>query len=115
MLDDMIADMEPNKKLSCIVNELFWRRRKLNISLAFISQSCLKVPKTIRLNEKHYFIMKIPNKRELKQMAPNHSSDINFKDFIKFYKYYTKESYQFLVNNTTLSSHNSLQLRKNVL
>ena len=57
----MIAYMEPNKKLSPIVTELFWRGRKINISLAFISQSYFKVPKTIRLNATHYFIMKIPN------------------------------------------------------
>ena len=71
--------MEPKKKLSPIVTELFLRGRKLNISLVSISQSYLKVPKTIR----HYFIMKIPNKRELQQIASNHSSDIDFKDFVK--------------------------------
>ena len=65
---------------------MFLRGRKLNISLAFISQSYYKVPKTIRLNAIHYFIMKIPNKRELQQMAPNHSSDIDFKDFMKLYQ-----------------------------
>ena len=68
--------MESNKKLSPIVNELFLRGRKLNILLVFISQSYFKVPKTIRLNTTHYFIMKIPNKRELQQIASNHSSDI---------------------------------------
>ena len=57
--------MESNKKLSPKVTELFLRGRKLNISLVFISQSYFKVPKTIRLNATHYFIMKIPNKREL--------------------------------------------------
>ena len=57
--------MESNKKLCPIVTELFLRGRKLNISLVFISQSCFKVLKTIRLNTTHYFIMKIPNKREL--------------------------------------------------
>ena len=64
--------------------------RKLNISLVFISQSYLKVTKTIRLNAAYYFIMKIPNKRELQQIASNRSSDINFKDFMKLYKEYTK-------------------------
>ena len=71
-IDDVyenLADMESNKKLSHIVTELFLRGRKLNISLAFISQSYLKVPRTIRLNATHYFIMKIPNKRELHQIA----------------------------------------------
>ena len=73
VFDDIIADMESNKKLSPIVTELFLRGRKLNISLAFISQSYFKVPKTIRLNPTHYFIMKIPNKIELQQIASNHS------------------------------------------
>ena len=83
MFYDLIADMESNKKLSPIFTELFLRGRKLNISLAFISQSYFKVPKTIRLNATHYFIMKRPNKRELQQIPSNHSSDINFKYFMK--------------------------------
>ena len=59
----MIADMESNKKVSPIVTELFLGGRRLNISLAFISQSYFRVLKTIRINVTHYFIMKIPNKR----------------------------------------------------
>ena len=62
---DMIADMINNKKLNPIVTELFIRGRKLNISIVFITQSYFKVPKDIRLNSTHFFIMKIPNKREL--------------------------------------------------
>ena len=69
VFDDMIADMEADKKISPIVTELFLRGRKLNISLVFISQYYFKLPKTIRLNATHYFIMKIPNKRELQQIA----------------------------------------------
>ena len=72
---------------------MFLRGRKLNILLVFISQSYFKVPKAIRLNATHYFIMKIPNKRELHQIASNHSSDIDFEDFMKLYKKYTKEPY----------------------
>ena len=72
------------------------------------------MPKTIRLNATHYFIMKIPNKRELQQIASNHSSEIDFKDFKKLYKDYTKEPYSFLVNNITLSSDNPLRFRKNL-
>ena len=83
VFDAMIADMESNKKLSPIVVELFLRGIKLNISLVIISQSYFKVPETIRLNPTHYFIMKIPNKREIQQVASNHSSDIDFKDFMK--------------------------------
>ena len=65
MFDDKITDIKSNKKLSPKVTELFLRGRKLNIPLVFISQSYFKVPKTIRLNATHYFIIKIPNKREL--------------------------------------------------
>ena len=74
--DDMIADMINNKKLNSIVTELFIRGRKLNISIVFITQSYFNVPKAVRLNSTHFFIMKIPNKRELQQTALNHSSDI---------------------------------------
>ena len=63
----------------------------------------------------HYFIMKIPTKIELKQIASNHSSVIDFKDFMKLYKDYTKEPYSFLVNDTTLPSDNPLRFRKNLL
>ena len=63
----------------------------------------------------HYFIMKMPNKRELQQIASHHSSDIDFKNFMKLYKDYTKEPYSFLVNDTTLSSDNPLQFRNNLL
>ena len=83
--------MKSNKKVSSIVTELVLRGRKLNISLIFISQFSFKVTKTTRLNATHYFIMKIPKKRELQQIASNHSSDIDFKDFIKLVKDYTKE------------------------
>ena len=72
----MIEDIESNNKLSPIVTELFLRGIKLNASLVFISQPYFKVPKTIRLNATHNFIMKIPNKRELQEIASNHSSSI---------------------------------------
>ena len=65
VFDDMIADMINNKKLNSIVTELFIRGRKLNISLVFITQSYFKVPKDVRLNSTHFFVMKIQNKREL--------------------------------------------------
>ena len=81
VFDDMIADMIHNKKLNSIVTELFIRGRRLNISIVFIPQSYFKVPKDVRLNTSHFFISEIPNKRELQQIAINHSSDINTKDF----------------------------------
>ena len=115
IFDDMIADMINNNKLNSIVTELFIRGRKLNISIVFITQSYFKVPKDFRLNSTHFFIMKIPNKRELQQIALNHSSDIDFNDFMNFYKKYIKEPYSFLVNDTTLPSDNPLRFRKNLL
>ena len=89
VFDAMIADMINNKKLNPIVTELFIRGRKHNISIAFITQSYFKVPKDVRLNSTHFFIMKISNKTELQQTALNHSSDIDFKDFMKIFKKYT--------------------------
>ena len=94
---------------------MFIRGRKLNISIVFITQSHFKVPKDVRLNSTHFFIMKIPNKRELQQSALNHSSDTDFKDFMKIYKTCTAEPYSFLVNDATLPSDNPLKFRNNLL
>ena len=63
----------------------------------FITQSYFKVPKEVRLNTTHFFIMTIPNERELQQIALNHPSDIDFKDFMKTYKTCTPEKYLFWV------------------
>ena len=112
--DDMIADMINSKKLNFTVTELFIRGRKLNISLVFITQSYFKVPKEVGLNTTHFFITEIPNKRELQQIALNHSSDIDFKDFIKIHKKCTDKPYSFLVNDTLLASENPLRFRKNL-
>ena len=90
--------------LNPVVTELFIRGRKLNISVVFITQSYFKVPKDVRLNSTHFFSMKIPNKRELQQIALDHSFDIGFKDFMNIYKKCTTETYSFLVNDTTLPS-----------
>ena len=87
----------------------------LIIDYLFISQSYFKAPKTIRLYATHYFFMKIPNKRELQQIASNHSSDIDFKNFMKLYKDYNKRPYSFLVNDTSLSLDNPLRFGKNLL
>ena len=115
VFDDMIADMLNNKKLNSILTELFIRGRNLNISIVFITQSYFKVSKDVRLNSTHFFIMKIPNQRELKQTALNHSSDIDVKYFLKIFKKYTAERYYFLANDTTLPSDNPLRLVKNLL
>ena len=111
---DMIADIIKNKNLNLIVTELFIRRRKLNISFVFITQSQFKVPKDVRLNTTHFLISKIPNRRELQKTAINHSSDISTEDFINIYRKCTAEPYSFLVNDTTLASDNPLRFRKNI-
>ena len=114
VFDDTIADMIHNKKLYSIVTKLFIRGRKLNIYLVFITQSYFKVPKDVRLNTSHFFIAKIPNKRELQQIAINHSSDINTKDFVNIYRKCTSDPYSLLVNDTTLPSNNLLKFRRNL-
>ena len=97
VFDDMIADIIKNKKLNSIVTELFIRGRKLNISLVFITQSYFKVPKDVRLNTTHFLISKISNRRKLKQIAINHSSDISTKDFENIYGKCTAEPFRFLL------------------
>ena len=114
VFDDMTADIIKNKKLNSIVTELFIRGKKLNICLVFITQSYFKVRKDVRLNTIHFLISKIPNKRELQQIAINHSSDISAKDFTNIYRKCTAEPYSFLVNDTTLASNNPLRFRKNL-
>ena len=114
VFDDMIADMINTKKLNSVVTELFIRGTKLNISLVFIRESYFNVPKDVRLNVAYFFIMKIPNERELQRTAPNHSSDIDFKDFMKIYRKCTAELCSFLVNDTTLASDNPLRFGKNL-
>ena len=74
LIDDMIADIMTNKKFQAVIKELFIRCRKLNISLVFITQSFFSVPKGVILNSMHYVIMKISNRRELQNIAINHSA-----------------------------------------
>ena len=114
VFDDMIADIMTNKKFQAIIKELFIRCRKLNISLVFITQSYSSVPKDVRLNTTHYFIMKINNKRELQNIAINHSADIDYQDFKKIYRECTKEPYNFLTIDTTLPASDPLRFRKNL-
>ena len=115
VFDNMIADMINNKKCNPVVTELFIRGRKLNISIIFITKSYFKVSKDVRLTSTYFFIMRIPNKRELQQIALNHLSDIDFKNFMKVYKKCTAEPYSFLVNDTTLPSDDPIRFRKNLL
>ena len=103
-----------NKRFQSTIKELFIRCRKLNISLVFITQSYFSVPKDERLNSTHYLIMKINNKKELQNIAINHSADIDYKDFIKIYRECVKEPYSLLIIDTTLPSSNPLRFRKNL-
>ena len=109
----MIADIIKNKNLNSIVTKLFIRGRNIKISLVFITQSYFKVPKYITLNTNHFFITKIPNKRELQPITINHSSDISTKDFNNIHRECTAEPYWFSVD-TTLASNNPLKFRKNL-
>ena len=79
----MIPDIMTNKKFQVIIKKLFIRCRKLNISLAFITQSYFSAPKDLRLNSTHYLIMNINNKRQLQNIEINHSPDIDYKYFKK--------------------------------
>ena len=88
VFDGMIADMLCNKELNPIVTEIFIGGRKLKIYLVFVIQYFAE-PKNIRLNSTHYFIMKIPNKREPQQIGFNVSSDIDSKHFMSLYKKFT--------------------------
>ena len=114
VFEDMIADVKDNKKLQAIMEEMFIRCRKLNISLAFITQSYFSVPKDVRLNLTHYLIMKINNKRELQNIAINHSADIDYQDFMKIYRECTKEPFNVLTINTTLPASGPLRFRRNL-
>ena len=91
VFDNMIADIMTNKKFHTIIKELFITYKKFNIYLIFTAQSYFKVPKDVRLNSKHYLIMKIHNKRELQNIAFGHSADIDYKDSVKIYRYCTNE------------------------
>ena len=102
VFDDMIADIMSNKTFQAAVEELFIRCRKLNILLVFMSQSYFSIPRDVRLNLLHYLIMKINKKRELQNIAINHSADIDCKNFVEIYGECTKEPYSFLNIDTIL-------------
>lgn len=95
------------------VTELFIRGHKMNISLAFLTQSYFRAPTDIRLNRTHYYFMKIGNKSEVRAIADRHSTDVNYKDFLDIYNRYTKQPYSCMTMDTTLDSDNPLRLRKN--
>ena len=100
IFDEMIADIMRSEKFKAIVKELFIRCRKLNISIALITQSYLRTPKDARLNSTHYILMNISNKKELRSIAEENSGHLDFKDFLKIYDYCTKEPYSFMMVDT---------------
>ena len=96
VFDDMIADIEYNKNFKRIIKELFYRARKINVSIVFIMQSYFRALKDARLNSTHYIIMKIGNEKELKRIAEEKSGHLDYKDFLKMYNYCTREPYSFM-------------------
>ena len=110
VFDDMIADIMTNKKFQAIIQELFVRCKKLNISLVFITQSYSSDPKNVRLNLTHYLIMKINNRNGLQNVA-----DIDYNDFVRIYRECTRKPNSFLTIDTTLPASDPLRFRENLL
>ena len=96
VFDDMIADIEYNKNFIKMIKELFYRGRKMNISIVFITHRYFRALKDARLNSTHYILMKIGNKKELSSMAEEKSGNLDYKDFLKMYNYCTSEPYSFM-------------------
>ena len=103
--------MLSNKKLNPIVTELFIRERRLNISLVFITQSYFAVPKNIRLNSTHYFVIKFQRKENINKLHLVSHQILTFRTYEKC----TAKPYSFLVVDITLASENSSSFRKNLL
>ena len=112
IFDDMVADITTNKRFQSIIKELFIRSRKLNISLVFITQCYFSVPKEVIINSTRYLIMKRHNRRELENIAINNSDDIDYREFLKIYRNFTKEPYSFFTINTTLPADDPMTFRK---
>ena len=100
VFDDMIADIEYNKNFKRIIKELFYRARKINVSIVFFTQSYFRALKDARLNSTHYILMKIGNKKELKRIAEEKSGHLDYKDFLKIYNYCTIDPYSFMAIDT---------------
>ena len=89
-------DIEYNKNFKRIIKELFYRARKINVSIVFITQSYFRALKDARLNSTHYILMKIGNKREFKRIAEEKSGHLDYKDFLEIYNHCTKDPYSFM-------------------
>ena len=96
VFDDIIADIEYNKNFKRIIKELFYRARKINVSIVLIMQSYFRALKDARLNSTHYILMKIGNKEELKSLAEEKLGNLDYKDLFKMYNYCTREPYSFM-------------------
>ena len=96
VFNDMIADIEYNKNFKKIIKELFYRCRKMNISIVFITQCYFRALKDARSNSTHYVLMKIGNKKELKSIAEEKSGNVDYKDFLKMCNYCRSEPYCFM-------------------
>ena len=111
VFDDMIADIEYDKKFKRMIKKLFLTARKINISIVFITQSNFRALKDARLNSTHYTLMKINNKKELKRIAEEKSGHLDYKDFLKIYNYCTREPYSFMLIDTRPTA--SIPFKKN--
>ena len=111
VFDDMIADIEYNKNFKKMIKDLFYRGRKMNISIVFITQCYFRALNDARLNSMHYILMKIGNKRELKRIAEEKSGNLDYKDFLKMYNYCTSEPYSFMAIDAR--SNATMVFRKN--
>ena len=115
VVDDMIVDMLNNKEFNPIVTKLFISGTKVNISLIFIIQSYIAVPKNIRLNSTHFFITKIPDKEKIQWIVTYHSTDFKSKELMHLNKNCTRKPYYFLVIYITPTSGIPLDFRNNFL
>ena len=111
VFDDMIADSEYNKNFKRIIKELFYRARKINVSIVFITQSYFRALKDARLDSTHYILMRIGNKKKLKRIAEEKSGHLDYKDFFKMYNYCTKDPYSFMTIDTRPTA--TIQFKKN--
>ena len=111
VFEDMIAHIEYNKKFKRIIKELFYRTRKINVSIVFITQSYFRALKDARLNSTHYILMKIGNKKELKRIAEEKSGHLDYKDFLKIYNCCARKPYSFMTIDTRPTA--SVTFKKN--
>ena len=93
----------------------FIRCRKVNISLVFITRSYFPVPEDVRLNSTHYLVMKINNRKDLQNIAINHSGDIGYNNFVRIYRDRTRKLHSFLTIPTMFPARDPLRFMKNLL